>query len=102
MFIMISTKSFGNITLKKLNFGEVETPYCIQCSCIFTVYNVIFRFTVFIYLIIMHNYYADLFNYYAQYYCMFIVVFRFHGSTTAYFNQVPLVSICIIHGGQYM
>ena len=27
MFIMISTKSFGNITLKKLNFGEVETPY---------------------------------------------------------------------------
>ena len=26
MFIMISTKSFGIITLKKLYFGEVETP----------------------------------------------------------------------------
>ena len=25
---MISTKSFGIITLKKLYFGEVETPYC--------------------------------------------------------------------------
>ena len=25
---MISTKSFGIITLKKSYFGEVETPYC--------------------------------------------------------------------------
>ena len=25
---MVSTKIFGIITLKKLYFGEIETPYC--------------------------------------------------------------------------